>query len=109
MDEPNLQTVPKPHAYKVLLSASDAARPSDQASAHAMRTANLRAAFVAPPGFLLLSGGHGARGGGEGGRRGRRMAHQGAVTRCQAAPQPPGAVAPPLLPSARLCSRLSAD
>lgn len=60
MDEPNLQTVPKPLDYKVLLTASEAvAAGSDggQASAHAPRTSNLRAAFVAPPGFVLLSGG----------------------------------------------------
>ncbi|KAL4428417.1 hypothetical protein ABPG75_002506 [Micractinium tetrahymenae] len=55
MDEPNLQTVPKPRAYKVLLSQGDAA--GDQASdgGHAMRTANLRSAFVVPPGMVLLS------------------------------------------------------
>ncbi len=62
MDEPNLQCVPKPRAYKVLLSPSDAAAAAvaaseeDQASGHALRTANLRAAFVAPPGCVLLSG-----------------------------------------------------
>lgn len=62
MDEPNLQCVPKPRAYKVLLSPSDAAAAAaaaseeDQASGHEMRTANLRAAFVAPPGCVLLSG-----------------------------------------------------
>ena len=62
MDEPNLQCVPKPRAYKVLLSPSDVAAAAaatsdeDQASGHAMRTANLRAAFVAPPGCVLLSG-----------------------------------------------------
>lgn len=72
MDEPNLQTVPKPQDYKVLLSqgsggaaATDTASlASGPASAHATRTANLRAAFVAPPGHVLLSGG---RRGGEGG------------------------------------------
>lgn len=59
MDEPNLQCVPKPRAYKVLLSSSQAAAGSDadEASGHALRTANLRAAFVAPPGCVLLSGG----------------------------------------------------
>lgn len=75
MDEPNLQTVPKPRAYKVLRSASEAeaAAEGDAASAqssggHALRTANLRAAFVAPPGYVLLSG-EGAQGGlGPGGR-----------------------------------------
>lgn len=61
MDEPNLQCVPKPRAYKVLLSPADAAGAAgsagEQASGHEMRTANLRAAFVAPPGCVLLSGG----------------------------------------------------
>jgi hypothetical protein len=71
MDEPNLQCVPKPRAYKVLLSqgsggaaaAASAASgsPAGDASAHATRTANLRAAFVAPPGRVLLSGGCGWR------------------------------------------------
>ena len=58
MDEPNLQTVPKPRAYKVLMSPSEAAcaGSEDQASGHALRTANLRVAFVAPPGCVLLSG-----------------------------------------------------
>ncbi|PRW44411.1 helicase and polymerase-containing TEBICHI isoform X1 [Chlorella sorokiniana] len=59
MDEPNLQCVPKPRAYKVLLSPSDAAAAAgsgeDKASGHELRTANLRAAFVAPPGCVLLS------------------------------------------------------
>lgn len=73
MDEPNLQCVPKPRAYQVLLAPGEAGISpgvggggSDNGSApggsergsglHAMRTANLRAAFVAPPGCLLLSG-----------------------------------------------------
>lgn len=66
MDEPNLQTVPKPRAYKVLRSSSEAegaataAAASEQGSAaHTQRTANLRAAFVAPPGYVLLSGASG--------------------------------------------------
>lgn len=73
MDAPNLQCVPKPRAYKVLLAAGEAGISpgiggggsgnggapggSDRGSGlHAMRTANLRAAFVAPPGCVLLSG-----------------------------------------------------
>jgi hypothetical protein len=58
MDEPNLQCVPKPRDYKVLLTQGTQAPGSDTSnrSAHTMRTANLRGAFVAPPGFLLLSG-----------------------------------------------------
>ncbi len=62
MEEPNLQCVPKPRAYKVLLTpgeliGSAAGLGSGAAqTAHTERTANLRAAFVAPPGCLLLSG-----------------------------------------------------
>jgi hypothetical protein len=75
MDEPNLQCVPKPRAYHVLLAAGEAGispgvggggSGNDGAPTggggergsglHAMCTANLRAAFVAPPGCLLLLG-----------------------------------------------------
>ncbi|EFN55218.1 hypothetical protein CHLNCDRAFT_52598 [Chlorella variabilis] len=55
MDEPNLQCVPKPRAYKVLLTPGELGSAASGASAHADRTANLRAAFVAPPGCVLLS------------------------------------------------------
>ena len=61
MDYPNLQCVPKPRAYKVLLTPSKQASAASDASAHTERTANLRAAFVAPPGFVLLSGGGSGR------------------------------------------------
>lgn len=56
MDEPNLQTVPKPLAYKVMLTGSGGASGQASEGGHAMRTANLRSAFVVPPGFVLLSG-----------------------------------------------------
>ena len=56
MDEPNLQTVPKPRDFKVLLPSAEQEGAGSQHSPHATRTSNLRAAFVAPPGFVLLSG-----------------------------------------------------
>lgn len=53
MDEPNLQTVPKPRTYQVLLSQAAAASGTQRT--HEERRANLRTAFVAPPGRVLLS------------------------------------------------------
>lgn len=62
MDEPNLQTVPKPVTYTALfpqqLLPGSGAPPGAEVSTsgnHQQRTVNLRRAFVAPPGRLLLS------------------------------------------------------
>lgn len=52
MDEPNLQTIPKPKDFSFKLSQPGS---DPEGTTHAMQTVALRTAFAAPPGHVLLS------------------------------------------------------
>jgi hypothetical protein len=55
MEEPNLQTVPKPFTYTALVSQPLADGSGSASGNHRPHTFNMRCALVAPPGCLLLS------------------------------------------------------
>ena len=55
MDEPNLQTVPKPYTYYAVATPPLTDGSGTLSGNHRLHTINMRRAFVAPPGCLLLS------------------------------------------------------
>lgn len=58
MEEPSLQTIPKPVQFEIqatITSQSNADAHADNTVKTLVETSNMRAAFVAPEGFVLLS------------------------------------------------------